>query len=430
MGEEDKKNPLIPDEDEPLSEAMQKEKEKTQIPVSGKHMLPRIIIFVLLLLVGIAGITLSFLGVFSTTEGIREIEYNAASIPLEKTIKLYYEFSGNSFAVSQEANAVKTEYSSLYYASYSNYEEETVYSEPYSSIGAINASLDKTMTVNSAIYDALKDAYSRSSASYSIFAGPIEDFWNFCLKTGGTNDPLTSNAGSSYLSSFVSLLNEDKVASIDFLENGAIKVSEKSEYKAWKEEYEYKGPLLSLGYLKDAYRMDAIKKGLVEKGFTKGYLLDIDTGTVLSLGESGQITATEYALTGTKPVEAMRVKLEKGSCLVSVRHFAKSSIDLAYTINSEGKTHYRSGDINPSTGVPSDELTFLLSVTSNGAVSSVNEAIKATRGEIGPSSLQKVVYQEKGDLTSIFYSSSLSSSLTFLDGDEANFRKEEIDKTS
>jgi hypothetical protein len=41
-----KKNPLIPtEEEEPLSESMRKEKEKSVIPVHGRHMLLRIILF-------------------------------------------------------------------------------------------------------------------------------------------------------------------------------------------------------------------------------------------------------------------------------------------------------------------------------------------------------------------------------------------------
>ena len=408
-----KKNPLIPtEEEEPLSEAMRKEKEKSVIPVHGRHMLLRIILFVVALGIGIAGITFGFLGVFSSPPGLQEIAYNSTKLPLSKTLSLYYYVSGSGMAASQQANAVKTAYSTLYYESYTLFEEEVVYDDPYYSLGRLNASTGMEVALPQKLYDSLREASEQKKETYSLFLAPLERFWSFRLSSR-VDDPLDSEAAKDYLDSYISLLKEDNLATLEFLGQRKVKLTEKEGYRKWKEENEYEGPLLSFGPLKQAYRMDYIREGMLEKGFKDGYLLS-DGGSILSFGGlEGISTITPGYLNG-KAREAIKVDLGDYSSFTYLRHFPLSGNDpTSYEIAKSGNTYLRNLDLDPTTGYPNLATSFYGKLSLESAVSSAYKALEESKSTDLASSAIDALYEPYPG-NEVIYASSIKSHLTAL----------------
>ena len=363
VDEKPKPNPFG-DEEYPLSPKMEKEREKTNIRIPVKHMVPRIIAFIILLGGGISLIVLSVLGVFSQQSGIQVISVNEdPDYKVGENITLRYYLSGNSIQRRNQASAVAEDYSrSMKSIGKLLEDEEEVVG--VKSISYISRNAGTEVEIDEILYKTLSSAVENSkNPAYSIYLGPLYQRWNFWTSvpesTKPTVDPLYNAPGATFISEYLNLLASGDNIKLNLLGNNKVKLELSQAYRSWLEDNEYDGPILSLGSLKQAYQVQVARDALIEKGHTAGVLVSED-GLVAPLGELIDTNYRLYAYENQLGADVGSVKPSKPKASLSfVYQSPNPTYQHAYRIQDQTKWLSRNLNIVPTTGYGANYVSDL-----------------------------------------------------------------------
>jgi len=422
-----KPNPLD-GSDYKLSPELEKERKKTEIPVSGKRMLPRVIAFVVLLGVGITFMVLGILGFFSAESGLVAITVNEESGYRAGTeINFYYYLSGSSREVNVKSSEISNVYSKAMKDAYRLTEDEFTF-DGCDSLGRVNAHPNETLTIDSRLYDILADATTRMGRDF--YNAPLyrdwQKFMRFSMENLANFDPSVNPPEQAYIDSMVSLLSDESAVKLVLLGQNQVQLQVSSEALAWKNEYEYQGPWVTLGLMRNAYRIEYVKKELLAKGFADGMLLSED-GILASLGGLKNIKTNVYGFSYLQDsyagvVGTLQLNELQTVSLVSHVGLGKQNDGWAYTLfpSDAENIRLRSLHIDPKTGEGYQDVTALMLASSTYSVPEVRAyslllAGSSGQGEIAAVSMAKhltPIYCLKGETKTIHASTAVASAIT------------------
>lgn len=363
VDEKPKPNPFG-DEEFPLSPKMEKEREKTNIRMPVKHMVPRIIAFIVLLAGGISLIVLSVLGVFSQESGIQVINVNEdPDYKAGENITLRYYLSGNSIQRRNQANEIASEYSKSM-KSISKLLEEEDEIIGVKSISYISRNADREVEIDEILYKTLSSAIeNQKNPAYSIYLGPLYQRWNFWINSPDsaktTVDPLYNVPGATVISDYIDLLESGENIKLNLLGDNKVKLELSQTYRQWLEDNEYSGPILSLGCLKQTYQLQVARDALIEKGYTAGILVSED-GLVAPLGGLIDTNYRLYCYDNQIGIEAGSVIPKNPKASLSFVYQSPNPIYRhAYRIQDGEQWISRNLNIDPSTGYGANYVSDL-----------------------------------------------------------------------
>lgn len=426
MPEEPKpqQNDPLSGEDYPLSPSLERERRKSEIPVSGRHLVPRIVAFVLVLGVAIAAITIGIVNLITPASGLQEVEVKGGDgYSAVGEINCYYYFSGDRSTVNATTSAVTDIYSVAMNDSYRMY-EDTLTFEGMNSIGYINVHRGESVRVDARLYNALKKCVDNAATMpFSIYEGPMQQEWRAILNGNVSGrmarDPSRNAQEQEYLSSYRALLEEESNFSISFLEDNHVRLNLSEAVNQWVADHDYSGPILTLGPLRNAYRAKTVQDALVEAGYLDGFLVCTD-GFALSFGGLKGMTYEIYGFDGTDTAKSV-AKFGLGSD-EAMSYLANAPTEPddpeAYMIEVEGRgTVLRNSHLVPGGIEGASYLTSALLVSGNGdivkliqdayalAVSKDESAFAATLSQTNGSA----VYTIHNDNGNVYVPKSLSS---------------------
>lgn len=370
-----KQNNPLDGSDYPLSPALEKEREKTEIPVSGRHMPARIIIFFVLLITGIAFIVLSILGFFSVSSGLQEIQvaedsdYNAGT-----SFHFFYYLDGQTREVNAKSSEISTAYTKVMKDAYRMSDDQTVYNDCIG-LAYLAAHPDTDIPIDSRLYAALEDVLSDSSGVTSLYYGPLYREWEkiigFSQEASLLSDPLFDATEKEFFSSYLALLEDKDSISLSLLGGNKVRFHVSTAYQAWMTEYEYSGPTLSFGPMRNAYRADMVKQAMLENGYQNGVLFS-DDGLMMSLGGLNNLSTNLYGFNGSYLESCGAIELGGFDTLSYVRlsPLGSNHDEVAYSFADEGKTYLRNLVLN-NDGMGADYLSGLTLLESGNKPSQV-----------------------------------------------------------
>jgi len=348
-----------PKNEEVLSPALQKEKEKTEIPVSGKRMLPRIIAFVVVFGVAVTFLTLGFLGVFSPSKsGLTEIEISAER-GLNAGEGLSFRYYLDKKTASQKT--ITALYSEAGKKAYKLTDERTRYDDA-PGIGRLNATPNAPLPIDGALYDLLKEV--DDSSSVSLYLAPVIDFYDRLARmdaqTRAAEDPEANAASAAYVDSYMELVNNGDI-SLYFGANHEVTLSLSQSYLSWVDENEYEGPYISLGWLRGAARIALIRNTFLDEGLENGYFQS-DDGIFYSLGGLAGIRIGYYDVSGALYAA---IPIQDEATVATYANYPRGSGDpTAYRHGSD----YHSSNVRLDSGRSGTALLSSLTHQSGGEV--------------------------------------------------------------
>lgn len=309
------------------------------------------------------------------------------------SIKLTFYVDGDSATSDyKEVTKIYSESMKLSFATVNKYNHINAYSTLYD---INNAPYGTEVEVNNFLYNTLKEcySYSESYSNYSLFNGPIYDFWEYLFTMDSSlheqNDPLSNKEHEEYLSSLMDVINNKDNYSLSFNdEKKAVTLNISEEYQSFIDNrYKYretKLPILSFNVLEDAIRINHLAASLKEKGYTRGYISS-DNGLLMHLGglENIQYNLLDYISEGIY-TQAGIIKIDGRSVANSFRRFEINNrlYSPYYSFKKGEETIYRSNYIDNSTGYPTDyfSATNLYSTSLSPIETSLlnNELIKSS----------------------------------------------------
>ena len=419
------KPPLFAEENEPLSPEMEEERQKSEIKVSSKHLILRIILFIVLLGGGASLVIISIINFISPSAGLQTISCNSTdSIRFSGDYTFSYYVYGNALQINGRVKEISADYSDIALPIFANLEESEVY-EGTPSIGMINAAPNQEIVVNRRIYDVLKGGYDENP--YDVLQGPLIKIWERLIEFSDISvdqDPAYSVPSKEYIDTYTALLDGNHIQ-LQFNEaNTSVRLVMDEDALFWVEDEEYTGPIIHLGMMKNAYALAYIGNELIGKGYHDGYLLSGD-GLAYDLGMENCLTLQIPGLDANDYVGKLEMKDYR--LFASSTHFLKR----AYRLN-EG--NLRSLDLNDD-GYGADYLAYggllgkgndLISLRkaslrlSRAADATELASIKASLGET------PFLYEVKGEEASrtIHISSSLEHSIELYSVTQYSLAKE------
>lgn len=360
-----KPNPLD-GSDYPLSEALEKEKRKSEIPVHGRHMWLRIGAFVVVLGIAVTFISLGVAGVFNSSSGMQEIKVTSdkeEGVRHGKGFHLYYLIEGSGFSTNAQISEVRAHYTEVMRQTYRLYDEYNVYPEAIS-LRYLSDNRDRDIEIDPRLYATLREIYENEAVRPYLFLSPLQSLWETIAAspTPYLYDPERNQGNKEAIASYLPILHDADSFSLTFKEGNLIRFHAPESYATWATDYEYSGPLLSLGPLKDAMRMRQVGQRFAEKGLKAGILFS-DNGSILSFGGLKNIATNVY---GFNKSNALVVGMKEISGTLSSIDFhltpiGAASDGVAYITDSvsvPGTKLLRNLILDPETGMPIPSLAW------------------------------------------------------------------------
>ena len=360
-----KPNPLD-GSDYPLSPELEKERQKTEIPVSGKHMVWRIIAFVIALGVGITFIGLGIAGVFNTSSGLQEI-----TVATDKEeggrygngYHLYYFIKGSGFSTNGQVTAVRNAYTEVMRDSYKMYDAYRDYVD-IASIHYLGTHPDEDVVVDARMYASLKEIYDSPKTRPHLFLEPLTSMWETLMASPdeaiALHDPAVFQENADYIASYLPILKDEDAFSLTFKANNKIVFHHPASYASWATSHDYDGSPISMGIFYEAARLDAVEAHMSEAGMIDGVVYGED-GATLSLGNLVNLYDTLLAYNGEFAVTVGKIALSNDRCSTSLPLMPVDTNHdgVSYIFKNGDKTYLRNLILNPETGYPLEKLASL-----------------------------------------------------------------------
>lgn len=360
------------------------------IEVSEKHVILRLVLFVVFLLIAIFSFSYGVTSIGKKEEGYQTIDVlQDSQVPLYgNEVSFSYYFEGTSNSIKKEVKALSKVYSQILASSYKQLDPSLEYSGSVS-LGAINNNLGQSISVSPALYSVLKDAYARTleQKNFNMFSGALYAEWKsiLILDDASSFDPLNNQYMAQRIEAISQEVSNLDNFNLEFLddEKCIVRFSVSSEYASFCKDMEIEAAPLDLNVLHDAYLLEMTAKELLALGYNNGVLVSRE-GLCIVL-QDDTVTTTAFM----------------------------SAFQHGGYYNATVNGHYRHLFINTTTGEPKDIL-LSCSITSRG-LNLVNNM--ANLVYLASLSSKEQVLEELSYLVSI---SDLSIDCAFQDGTSFN----------
>jgi len=275
----------------------------------------------------------------------------------------FYYYCDGEENVTTEKNNVRKSYSNKLKEIYAYLNEDNTYAS-YISLAAINEKPNEEVSIGTTLYSMLEKAYYYSDVkyNYSLFAGPLYEFWyhqfSYTQNYRVSNDPLNSEKSVNYLKQTADYINNKEHIDLKFLGEGKVKLTVSDDYKKYREEQAINSPYLTFNILKNSFILQAISDYLTEKNIDKGFIITND-GSVVQLKNSPLQTYSLYSVTDLALERAGDLTLKTNpSCGNVIRHFNlnNTSTPNYYYFTQDDVTYFRSLYLDISNGLQNNFL--------------------------------------------------------------------------
>lgn len=260
--------------------------KQKEIYVNRKHVVLRIIIFVVALVTGITLLSLYFTGILKYTKGYFKTDVNYESKTLiNDDISFYTYFDGNNASYSKYAQNLNSIYSSEFNYICKLTDSINTY-DGITNLAYINLNTDKDLQIEKPLYDILKDAYLKTSENknYSLFSSSIYQTYEIVFYSSVNSNIEIEQSYIERISEATSIINDSNNFNLEFKDNNVINLHVSDTFSTFINEQQLSSSYLDLNILKDAYIIEYLASKMKENNYLNGYFISTN-GYIYSLDE-------------------------------------------------------------------------------------------------------------------------------------------------
>lgn len=309
-----------------------------RIEVEQKHVILRIVLFVVLLVFGISAIIYALTSLFSYEGGWQVVEATAAAdADCSGDFTLQYDVSSKS-----EYRALATLYGQASAKAYQLFHEMRRFDGVYN-VAYLNENPNTTVEVDGVLYDALSKL--DAAGSRQLFLAPLYVYYeNLFLCTEDWEieayDPALNQELASLFAELLRFSNDPEAISLELQGSNQVCLRVSDDYLRFAEANDVY-TFFGFHWMKNAFIADYLAQILTENGYTRGALSSYD-GFVRNLDDRG----TSYSLNlfdrvGNSIRHAGVLQYTGPMSIVSLRTFPVNPADNAhYYVLANGETRF------------------------------------------------------------------------------------------
>lgn len=258
--------------------------KQKEIYVNRKHVVLRIILFVVTLVTGITLLSLYFTGILKYTRGYfkTEVAYENKLL-INDDISFYTYFDGNSASYRKYAQNLNSIYSNEYNYILKLLDSQNTY-DGVINLAYINLNTDKDLKVEKPLYDILKDAYLKTNENknYSLFSSSIYQTYETIFLSTFNNSVEIEQTYLDRINEATAIINDPNNFNLEFKDNDIINLHISTTFSSFIAEYELPTSYLDLNILKDAYIIEYLASKMKDNNYLNSYFLS-SNGYIYSL---------------------------------------------------------------------------------------------------------------------------------------------------
>lgn len=247
-----------------------------KIELDSSRLKLKTVLFVILVVVAVLGITFGFIYLLRTESGWAEVTVTRSDNPsCADEFSFVYYYEDRSALLNAEARAVTEKYTALCEKCFSVFD---IYEDRGDNIGALNARPNTDIKTDALLYSALKKA--TANGNRAVFGAPVQAIYNgVCSAESDFEAELYDPDYNSEIKTFIDsatayLLDNDHV-DLKFSGGDTVRLYASDEYLRFLNDNGVE-LLIDLNYLKNAFIIDYIAEQMTAEGFDKGVISSVD----------------------------------------------------------------------------------------------------------------------------------------------------------
>ena len=317
----------------------------TQIELSDKHIGLRIVLVIVFLAIGVAGIFFGVRSCAKVPEGWTVIKANVSDDNCSNDFSFNYNLGKANVSTNEEKVILQNAFADYTVYTFREFNADTLYDNT-KNIAYINNHPNEDVKVSNLLYKSLKAVVDNNS-SY-LFYAPIYYEYEVLLTLKSEDDiksldPNYSTEQAEYFTQIANYVNSGKV-SLSILENNTVRLNVSDDYLAFIKEKEITR-VIDFFRLKNAFIADFMAENLRDGGFKNGFIASID-GYVVNLGTQS-VSSIFTKLDGTTVKGVGTYNLDEPVSMIiyrsypylnnSLYHYYPDGNILSTYINKEGR---------------------------------------------------------------------------------------------
>lgn len=262
------------------------------IELSDKHIKPKVVILIASLLVFVGSMIALFYFLFRTESGWQNISISYGIVNSDKAISLNYKLGENGADPNVERRAIDANVKNTLVKSYELLDANNPY-ENMNNVHTLNESVNEEIVVDEFLYNSILEA----SNTYTFYLAPILQYYTSIINATNDSDarnfyPKTNNEIRQIFDEIAAYSNDRNHVKIIFSGNNKIKLYVSNEYLNFAKENDITN-FIDFSWMRNAYILDYVSKGLIDSNLTNGYLTSAD-GYSVNLGVKEDMALNIY----------------------------------------------------------------------------------------------------------------------------------------
>ena len=284
-----------------------------KIEVPEKHLLLRIILFVVLLVFGASALIYGLSGLFAKQSGWQRVTTESkGAADCGDEFELQYEFGKSDVSVRAESNQLTRLYSEASVTAYQLFHETQEF-DGVCNVAYLNAHPNQSVEVDPVLYHALESLSTADTRQ--PYLAPLYDYYNnlfLCTEDYETQDydPAQNKELAALFAEILDYANDPDAIDLELEGNNKVCLRVSDAYLQFAGETEIY-TFYSFHWMKNAFIADYLASTLIENGYTHGTLSSFD-GFYRDLDDRG----TLYSLN-------LFDRVENTICLVGAMNYTE-----------------------------------------------------------------------------------------------------------
>ncbi len=242
---------------------------------------------------------------------------------------------------------------------------ESAYRIFYEGLAPINENVNQPVTVDPALYDALELLQKYDNRNFylaPIYAEYRPIFLSATEEEAAEYDPNRNRELQEYIEELVPYCSDPAMIDLQLLDNNQVCLQVSEEYAAYAAEYEIT-EFVDLDWMTNAFIVDFLAEGLIDAGFTNGYISSYDgfTRNLDNRGEQFALNLFDRSLDGNYMPAVMQYN--QPISIVFLRDFPLGETDMFhyYAFSNNGVPDIVTPYVNPVNGMEECAVSSLTS---------------------------------------------------------------------